>query len=57
MSRCGFDNSQLSAQDTLGVAGDDIMFHILVFINIISDILWNTEQPFPLDPDFERNRP
>ena len=30
MSRCDFENSQISAQDTVGVAGDDIMFHILV---------------------------
>ena len=32
MSRCDFENSQISAQDTVGVAGDDIMFHILVSI-------------------------
>ena len=30
MSRCDFDNSQISAQDTVGVAGDDIMYHVLV---------------------------
>ena len=30
MSRCDFENSQISVQHTLGVAGDDIMFHILV---------------------------
>ena len=30
MSRCACENSQISAQDTVGVAGDDIMFHILV---------------------------
>ena len=30
MSRRDFENSHISAQDTVGVAGDDIMFHILV---------------------------
>ena len=30
MSRCDFNDSQISAQDTVGVAGDDIMYHILV---------------------------
>ena len=35
MSRCNFENSQISAQHTVGVAGDDIMFHILVLV--ISD--------------------
>ena len=35
MSRCDFDNSQISAQDTVGVAGDDIMFHILVKYRMI----------------------
>ena len=30
MSRCDFENSQISAPDTLYVAGDDIMFQILV---------------------------
>ena len=30
MSRCDFENYQISAQDTVGVAGDDIMFYILV---------------------------
>ena len=30
MSRRDFENSHISAQDTVGVTGDDIMFHILV---------------------------
>ena len=30
MSRCDFENSQISALDTVDVAGDDIMFHIQV---------------------------
>ena len=30
MSCCDFEKSQISAQDTVGVAGDDIMFHIIV---------------------------
>ena len=30
MSRRDFENSHISAQDIVGVAGDDIMFHILV---------------------------
>ena len=30
MSCCDFENSQISAQDTVGMGGDDIMFHILV---------------------------
>ena len=33
MSRCDFENSQISAQDTVGVAGSDIMFHILVWVS------------------------
>ena len=31
MARCDFENSQISAQDTVGVAGDDIMFHIHIW--------------------------
>ena len=27
---CNFENSQISAQDTVGVMGDDIMYQILV---------------------------
>ena len=30
MSRCDSENSQISVPDTVGVAGDDTMFHILV---------------------------
>ena len=35
-SRCDFENSQISAQDTLVacVAGDDITYHILVIVYI-----------------------
>ena len=29
MSRCDFENSKISAQDTVGVARDDIMYHSL----------------------------
>ena len=34
MSRCDFENSQIS-RHTVGVAGDDIMFHILVSTAIV----------------------
>ena len=39
MSRCDFENSQISAQDTVGVAGDDIMFHILVYFVCVGRLL------------------
>ena len=38
MSRWDFENSQISAQDTVGVAGDDIMFHILVLFTFILSV-------------------
>ena len=49
MSRRDFENSHISAQDTVGVAGDDIMFHILVLsffhlqyiINVLKIIRWD----------------
>ena len=40
MSRCDFENSQISAQDTVGVAGDDLMFHILVQMLGPSHLNW-----------------
>ena len=32
MSPCDFENSQISAQDSVGVAGDDIMYHFLTLV-------------------------
>ena len=32
-SQCDIENSRILAQDTVGIAGDDIMYRILVVIN------------------------
>ena len=46
MQRCDFINSQISAQDTLGVANDD-MYHILVTVETLYNTVnfcWNTHK-------------
>ena len=44
LSRCDFGNYQISAHDSVGIAGDDIMYHILVlFVSINRQCLENQD--------------
>ena len=63
MSRCDFESSQISAQDTVGVAGDDIMFHIQVslcshhrIITKFSGVLTNDQRKVHAKGQGQRSR-